>query len=264
MEDAPEFEFECVICCDEEAILLGCGHRIGANCLAEQVKRISKGGELFMIGTNYARCAECRRWVDCKSHAGAADTNLLVQKTKARFEEMAGMFILATAQENVLSPQGVGFDFLDHQILFQCAGCTAWFYAGREDCRIKYAGGPHRLCASCCAKAKQQSLELCKHGVSMVLNKCDYCCSIAGWFKGGHHFCDTCYAKTGQDLSVRECRSNDQTHTPDQWDYCTGRHPPNGQSFSLGCLVCSKSLIYTTMPPFTTAPAKEKVEDNAK
>ena len=95
-----------------------------------------------------------------------------------------------------------------------------------------------------------------KHGAENMRYKCRFCCSVASWYCFGHtHFCEDCHNRPWDIVS-----GNNNQYIKLPLSQCNGRltcplgidHPPNGEEFPLGCVMCEARSSLPSFPSSTS------------
>jgi hypothetical protein len=232
----------CQICFDQEdpeyLLKFDCKSCIWCDsCTREWLAKQPKKGQL--LKANFS-CCNCRVWI--RDTTGKIPRNE-VDKIQNIFKHLSGLLIESRGEQEIISKTEVASDFLDTYDFVICSSCENPYFGGLHACNeVKFneSLSHSRLCPSCLPNNHVATCEI--HGPHFVTHKCYYCCTVAKSFQNGKHLCEGC-SYAAEKAEVKDCRSlTEQLHP--KWA-CDGKHGPNGQNYSYGCLLCTQTCSST-------------------
>eukprot|EP01062_Namystynia_karyoxenos_P043120 TRINITY_DN3156_c0_g2_i1.p1 TRINITY_DN3156_c0_g2~~TRINITY_DN3156_c0_g2_i1.p1 ORF type:complete len:929 (+),score=271.75 TRINITY_DN3156_c0_g2_i1:59-2788(+) len=250
--DAPEGDDLCSICWTDSlssapCVRLECGHIVHFRCVFE---KLDSGWPSSRISFSFMNCGVCAQEID---HPHAKIKKALEGYKKLR-KDLQGRWMDRLRIEGLLNapeladPQsqyfGKPLDFAAKCLAYyQCFKCKRPYFGGVRRCDAQEVNEDHRrdfqkedlVCGACIAQTSCP-----RHGAEFVQFKCRYCCSLAVWFCWGTtHFCDKCHHVLPRPLA--QCQG--PAHCPLGLE-----HPPNGQEFALGCMMCHAEGVTPQAP----------------
>jgi len=224
-DEKPLLRFDCNVC-------LWC-----SDCTKEWLSKQPRKGHL--LKTNFS-CCNCRTWV--RDTTGTIPREE-VDYIQGIFKHVSGLLIESRGEQEIVSKNDVSSDFLVEYDFIICNSCEKPYFGGLHACNeVKFNDDiPNaRLCAACLPDNLRANCE--KHGPYFVTYKCYFCCSVAKLYQNGKLLCEGCgYAR--DKAVVKDCRSlTEQLHP--KW-LCDGKHSPNGQVTTYGCLLCTQKCAST-------------------
>lgn len=248
----------CMICFTDSlarapTILLNCGHAFHLHCCQAILSKRWTGPRIVF---GFSFCPICK---DPMGHPVLKDLLDPIRELENDVKRKALRRLqLLGLQEEVLTPESrfhkdpVGYA-MERYSYYQCFKCEKAYYGGeaRCDADVELADeyDPSELvCNACSDMTKSQMCPT--HGTDFIAHKCRYCCSEALFFCFGHtHFCDSCHDDVALVVGMPK----------DQLPSCPAgpkgvklnckvcplgiKHPPTGEEFALGCIVCRNADI---------------------
>ena len=254
----------CKICFTEglgsaPVVLLTCGHYVHYHCIKKRLETKWIGPKITF---NHCLCPTCNKWDDCPY---VHSLKKLININKKLYENIKEMSLKRFKIEgldkdprltDVNSPwYNKKEEFAMKRLSFyMCYICKKPYFAGRRECGNdpnmnnedpnKDYDPKDCVCGKDANLSGIQGVTNCpKHGKDFIEYKCKFCCKIASWFCWGNtHFCDDCHR--------RQCNHDYVSKYPrDKLPKCNkstcevgGNHPPNGEEYALGCLLCRDQM----------------------
>jgi len=224
--------------------LTSCGHIYHYTCLQSKLKERWPSARITF---GFMNCPLCKKRIEHPSLTEELKPILALRddiegKALQRLE-----FENLKNEQDIISPTGRYFKnpagyAMDRFAYYPCFQCKRPYFGGQRRCDAGEQNQPFDpkdlICGACAGGALSTNCP--KHGKDYIEFKCQFCCSIATWFCWGKtHFCEDCHTKQQKgDYLTKKAKS--------EFPVCPGpekcplkrKHPPNGDEFSLGCVLC--------------------------
>lgn len=132
---------------------------------------------------------------------------------------------------------------MDKFAYYPCFQCKKPYFGGQRRCDAGEQNRPFDpkdlICGACAGGALATTCP--RHGSEYIEYKCQFCCAIATWFCWGKtHFCEDCHTRQQKGDYVSKKPKSELPVCPGI-EKCPlkRRHPPNGDEFSFGCVLCA-------------------------
>ncbi|KAJ5070236.1 e3 ubiquitin-protein ligase mycbp2 [Anaeramoeba ignava] len=240
MVDGTEY---CMICgCsflkNEPSVCLDCGHTFHYLCIKG---KLEAGWTSERITFTYAKCPLCKTWISSPQITDLIKpVNDLLAKMKDKVKkrlEYEGMMNDKVLKEDF---KGDWFEYAMKELsYFQCYKCKEPYFGGKKVCQGERQAEfkeEELICPSCSSGDNPQVCPT--HGTEFIQWKCKFCCNMAIWFCWGNtHFCEECHKKSTTVPLIPRDKLPKCVGPPK----CSGNHPPNGEEYCYGCLLCKKA-----------------------
>lgn len=250
----------CNICFTEglgsaPVVLLSCNHFVHYRCIETRLAKKWIGPKITF---NHCLCPQCNNWVDCPT---VPSINSMIIDNRNLFNTICKMAIERLKFEGLnkdpklTDPNSKWYkDELGYALnrisYYLCYECKKPYFAGLRECGegpVINNNNPNReydpkdlICGAHANLAGVAGISECKiHGKEFIEYKCKFCCNVSSWFCWGTtHFCEDCHSRQCKGEYVSKY-SKDKLPKCDK-SKCQVKvdHPPNGEEFALGCIVC--------------------------
>ena len=248
----------CFICYTEglggaPIVQASCGHCFHYQCIK---KLFEEKLNTPTINFYYCLCPNCDKWFDIDSipylQKMINDNKILYEKMKQNSLKLIKLFKL-DKDPRLLEPKspwyGKKIEYaLERISYYRCYECKEPYFAGIKECgkepkiydhffKEKYSSNNY-VCNKHIKISNIKGINNCsKHGKDYLEYKCKFCCNKANLCHNGNtHFCDNCFEKKGK--TEMKYYENELSGCNKSICESGGNHPPNGEEFALGCLIC--------------------------
>ncbi len=251
----------CPICFSEGLesapfVVLSCGHYVHYHCLKKRLETKWIGPNITFKHNN---CPSCNKWFTCKE---IPELQKMVDENILLYNKVKDMALKRLVQEHLdkdtrLTDRrsqwyGKKAEFAMKRLSFyQCYICKNPYFAGRRECgdnpgnldennQLKDYDPKHLICGKHANLFDVKGVSNCKtHGKEYIEYKCKFCCRIASWFCWGDtHFCEDCHKRQCAGDYVSKIPKNKLPICNPNTCEVGGNHPPNGEEYAIGCLLC--------------------------
>jgi len=254
----------CYICYTEglgqaPLVQASCGHCFHYLCIKKLFEEKLKSPT---INFYHCLCPNCDKWFDIDS---IPELQKMINNNKILYEKIkqASLKIIKLTKldkdPKLLEPKspwyGKKIEYaLERISYYRCYICKEPYFGGIKQCgeepkisdhwfKEKY----HKENYVCNKHIKMPNIKgisnCSKHGKDYIEYKCKFCCKKANLCHNGNtHFCENCFEGKGQiEMKYYE---NDLPTCNKSICESGGNHPPNGEEYALGCLICNYNTEY--------------------